>query len=92
MGGCRAAAGRRSETRPAARADHLAEGACSETTTLEACAVLSVLLGSGSSRQLSCVCLQNKLVVTVTPSGKIVDSCGNVLSLGSPAMAMHVTC
>ena len=41
---------------------------------------------------MSSVCPQNKLVVTVTPSGKIVDSGGNVLSLGSPAMAMHVTC
>ena len=38
------------------------------------------------------VLLQNKIVVTVTPSGRIVDSCGNVLVLGSPAVAMHVTC
>ena len=49
--------------------------------------------GRKRARQLEQAIWQShKLVVTVTPSGKVVDSGGRVLSLGSPAMAMHVTC
>ncbi len=58
-------------------------------------AVAEQLLADGRkrARQLEqAIWVSHKLVVTVTPSGSIVDSCGKVLSLGPPAMAMHVTC